>query len=41
MIQIEYIHKSLQNVDNEKYLHDTTGYTLATLCEELTHWKRP
>ena len=30
MIQIEYIHKSLQNVDNEKYLHDTTGYTLAT-----------
>ena len=41
MIQIEYIHKSLQNVDNEKYLHDTTGYTLATWCEELTHWKRP
>ena len=41
MIQIEYIHKSLQNVNNEKYLHDTTGYTLATWSEELTHWKRP
>ena len=41
MIQLEYIHKSLQNVDNEKYLHDTTRYTLATWCEELTYWKRP
>ena len=41
MIQKEYIHESLQSVDNKKCFHDTTHYTLATWCEELTHWKRP